>query len=188
MDKKLKNDLINLLKIIRNKKMTENIKLININDNKDLIIKGVMFDTGHTCYHTYEKIEDVITGLIVSATNYGIYYKDEFIGIISVFYHYYKDLTRLELSMSIKEGYRSKGIGKVCYDYILNKYFKSEGVKSIHLSIREDNIKSRMLAEKCGFKLYKGYKCDNTFINKNGNRISQVQYLLKKKDYVNYIH
>lgn len=182
MDKE-KINLINMLKVVRNIKIQENIKLIDINNNKDLITKAVKFDDKHTCYHSYNNIEDVITGLMVSANNYGIYYKDEFIGIISVFYHYYKDLTRLELSISIKNEYRNKGIGKYCYDLILNNYFEKESIKSIHLSIREDNIKSRMMAEKCGFKLYKGYKCDNYFTDLDGNKIPQVQYLLKKKDY-----
>lgn len=184
MNKELKADLISLLKIIHNKKIIENLKLVDITNNKDLITKGVMFDDEHTCYHTYSRIEDVITGLMVSADNYGIYYKDEFIGIISVFNHYYKDLTRFELSISIKNEYRNQGIGKYCYDYILDNYFKKDKVKSIHLSIREDNVKSRILAEKCRFKLYQGYKCDNTFIDLKGNKIPQVQYLLKRKDYV----
>jgi len=180
MSKKM--ELINLLKNIRDEKLRESIILININDKK-LIEKGISFDNKKTCYHSYDNIEDIITGLIVSANNYGIYYCDEFIGIISVFYHYYKDLTRLEMSISIKEGYRGKGIGKHCYDLIISDYFENSDVKSIHLSIREDNIKSRKLAEKCGFKLYKGYKCDNNFIDTDSNAIKQVQYLLTKKDY-----
>jgi len=112
------------------------------------------------------------------------FYKDEYIGIISAFYHHYKDLSRLELSISIKKEYRNSGIGKLCYDYIIGGYFEEENIKSIHLSIREDNIKSRMLAEKCGFKLYKGYECDKNFTDLEGNKIPQVQYLLKKKDYI----
>ena len=122
---------------------------------------------------------------MVSADNYGIYYNDKFIGIISVYYQYYKDLTKLELSICIKNDYRSIGIGSICYDYIIDNYFKKDNIKSIHLSIREDNVKSRQLAHKYSFKKYEGYKCDNYFIDINGNTHSQVQYLLKKKDYKN---
>jgi len=175
--------LINTLKQIRNIKMYEDIDLIDINGNRDLIVQGILFDDEHTCYHSYNSLEDMITSLLVSSCNYGIFYKNEYIGIISAFYHYYKDLSRLELSICIKKEYRNSGIGKLCYDYIIGGYFDEENIKSIHLSIREDNIKSRMIAEKCGFELYKGYKCDNYFIDLEGNIIPQVQYLLKKKDY-----
>lgn len=112
MDKDIKNKLINLLKTIYNKKIREKIKLVDINKDEELIIKGIMMDDEHTCYHDYNTFEDIITGLMVAANNYGIYYEDKFIGIISVFYHYYKDLTRLEFSISIQKEYRNKGIGK----------------------------------------------------------------------------
>lgn len=181
MDKK--QELINLLKSIRNEKLSDVISLRYIDNNRELIEKGILFDNEKTCYHSYNDIEDVITGHVVSANNYGIYYCDEFIGIISVFYHYYKDLTRLEMSISIKDKYRGKGIGKYCYDLIISSYFENSDIKSFHLSIREDNIKSRKLAEKCGFKLYKGYKVNDNFVDSEGNIIPQVQYLLKKQDY-----
>ena len=52
MDKILKEKLVNLLKNICNKKIIQNIKLVNINNNKELILKGIMFDNEHTCYHS----------------------------------------------------------------------------------------------------------------------------------------
>lgn len=184
MDKILKEKLVNLLKNMYNEKIIQNIKLVNINDNKELILKGIMFDNEHTCYHSYETLEDIIIGLMIAANNYGIYLENEFIGIASVFNHYYKDSTRLEISISIKHEYRNKKIGKYCLNNIINNYFEDPKNKSIHLSIREDNIKSRKMAEGCGFKLYKGYKCDNIFIYNKKNVIPQVQYLLKRKDYI----
>ena len=177
-------ELINVLKKVRNIKMHENIDIVCINNNRDLIEEGISFDDEHTCFHSYNTLEDMITSLMVSNATYGIFYKGEYIGIVSVFYHHYKDLSRLELGISIKKEYRNSGIGKFCYDNIINAYFKDKSIKSIHLSIREDNIKSRMLAERCGFKLYNGYKCDKYFKDLKGNKFSQVQYLLKKKDYI----
>lgn len=184
MDKILTEKLINVLKKECNQKIIQNIRLLNINNNEELIRKGVSFDDEHTCYNNYENIEDVITGLIVSADNYGIYLEDEFIGIISIYNQWYKDLTRYEISICIKNEYRNKNIGKYCFDYIINNYFKKPDIKSIHLSIIEDNIKSRRVAENCGFKLYPGYKNCNFFTDLNGNIIPQVQYLLKRKDYI----
>jgi RimJ/RimL family protein N-acetyltransferase len=99
-------------------------------------------------------------------------------------YQHYDFLEKLEMGICIKEEFRNLGIGKYCYDNLIRLAFEKKGIKSIHLSIREDNIKSRMLAEKCGFKLYKGYKCDQYFVDLEGNKIPQVQYLLKKKDYI----
>lgn len=177
-------ELVNVLKKVRNIKMHEDIDIVCINNNRELIEEGISFDDEHTCYHSYKSLEDMITSLMVSNATYGIFYKGEYIGIISVFYHHYKDLSRLELSISIKKEYRNSGIGKFCYNVIIDGYFKDETIKSIHLSIREDNIKSRMLAEKCGFKLYIGYKYDKYFKDLDGNKIPQVQYLLKKKDYI----
>ena len=179
----LEEKLLMLLKKIRNKKIIENIKLVKI-DNKKLIEKGVLFDDEHTCYHDYSSLDDIITGLMVSADNYGIYLDDEFIGLISTFYQYYKDLTRLEISMSIKNNYRNKNIGKYCLSLIIYYYFLYTDIKSIHLSIREDNIKSIKLANNLGFNKYPGYKCDNVFTDVDGKVYNQVQYLLKKKDYI----
>ena len=184
MKENLEEKLINLLKKIYNEKTAQNLNLININGNEELILKGVLLDDEHTCYNNYEKLEDVITGLMISADNYGIYLENEFIGIISIFNQYYKDLTRLEISISIKREYRNKNIGKYCLENIISKYFKDSNNKSIHLSIREDNIKSRKMAENCGFKLYPGYKSCKKFIDLKGNLIPQVQYLLKRKDYL----
>ena len=184
MNNKLEQKFINILKKYCNEKIIENISLIDISDNKKLIEQGVLFDDGHTCYHDYEKLEDVIIGLVTSADNYGIYLGSEFIGIVSIFNKYYKDLTRLEISICIKNEYRNKNIGKYCLETTIHNYFKNQKNKSIHLSIREDNIKSRKIAENCGFKLYTGYKCDNIFTDQTGNIIPQVQYLLKRKDYI----
>lgn len=162
----------------------DNIKIININGNKDLITQGVLFDDEHTCYHDYLDFNDIIIGFMLVADNYGIFNNDEFIGLISIFPHYYKDLSRLEISISIKHEYRNKQIGKNCLKNIIDICFREEKNKSIHLSIREDNIKSRKMAEGCGFKLYRGYKCDDIFTDLDGNIIPQVQYLLKRKDYL----
>ena len=65
-----------------------NIKLISIKGNKDLIEKGVLFDTEHTCYHDYYDFNDIIIGLLIAADNYGIFYNDEFIGLVSICPHY----------------------------------------------------------------------------------------------------
>lgn len=183
MNQELEQRLAVLLKKVCQKKITDNIKIVNIHRDKKLILEGVLFDNENTCFHSYENIKDIVTGLRVSATNYGIYLEDEFIGLVSLFYQYYKDLTRLEMSITIKKEYRNKKIGEFSYDYIIRNYLKNTDIKSIHLSIREDNIKSRMLAEKIGFKLYPGYKSCESFIDLNGNKIHQVQYLLKLKDY-----
>ena len=67
----------------------ENLKLVKIKD-KDLILKGISFDNEHTCYNNYNNIEDVLIGLITSATNYGIYYKDELTGNIDNAFSLYR--------------------------------------------------------------------------------------------------
>ena len=104
--------------------------------------------------------------------------------MISYFYHYYKDLSRYEISISIKEKYRNSNIGYCVTNEVIRRMFLFDDIKSIHLYIREDNVKSNMLAKKLGFKEYSGYKCDKYFIDKDNNKIKNKQYLLKKKDYI----
>lgn len=180
---KKKEELIFLLKELKKKELLENLELRQI-FSRSLIEQGVLFDNDHTCYHSYENINDVIIGLFISATNYGIYYKDEYIGIISSFYQYYKDLGKIEFAICLKKEYRNLGIGKYCYDVLINEQFKNESIKSIHLTIRDDNIESRNLAKKSGFKLYPGYKSNAMFCDQLGNVYPQVQYLLTKKEYI----
>lgn len=184
MNKIVIEKLINILKNKCSEDIIKNIRLININNKEELIRKGILFDNEYTCYNNYESIDDIITGLMVSADNYGIYLEDEFIGIVSMFYQYYKDLTRYEISICIKKEYRNINVGKYCFNYVISDCFKNTDIKSIHLSIREDNIKSRKVAENCGFKLYPGYKNCKLFYNYDGTLVSQVQYLLKRKDYM----
>lgn len=177
-----KEELVVLLNELKKKELFENLelrKIISIGQ----IEEAVNFDTEHTCFHSYDNIKDIITGLFISAVNFGIFYKDEYIGMISSYYQYYKDLGRLEFCICLKDEYRNLGIGKFCYDILIRESFKNDHIKSIHLSIKEDNIGSRLLAEKCGFKLYPGYKVNNVFKDEQGNCYPQVQYLLKKKDY-----
>ena len=183
MENKLKETLASLLKQISDKKICETIELKNINYDKTLILNGILFDNENTCYYSYDKLEDIVDSLIVSANNCGIYLENEFIGIISSFYKYYKDLSKLEIMICIRKEYRNKKIGEYFLDKVIYDCFKKSNIKSIHLSIREDNIKSRRMAEKLGFKLYKGYKFRNVFIDENGNIKQNSQYLLKKKDY-----
>lgn len=180
MEKKLKEVLINLLKKVSDKKICEVIKLKNINYDKKLILNGILLDDENTCYYSYDKLDDIVDSLMISANNYGIYFEDEFIGIISSFYKYYKDLSKLEIMICIKKEYRNKKIGEYCLDKVIYDCFKKSNIKSIHLSIREDNIKSIKMAEKLGFKLYKGYRFSD-YVDENG---SISQYLLKKKDYI----
>ena len=175
--------LVNLLKKVRDKNMNYEVEIRDINSNIDLINEGISFDDEKTCFYGYDNIEDILTSLQVSTNLYGIFIKEKFIGMIGVYFHYYKDLTRLETLMCIKKEYRKRGIGTYCLNNIINYYFSGEGYKSIHISIRKDNTSSIRAAKKLGFKEYTGYKKDMIFTDKEGNKIPQAQYLLTKKEY-----
>lgn len=177
-----KEELVVLLNKIKKQELLKNLELRKIN-SIGLIEEAVNFDIDNTCFHSYDNIKDIVTGLFISAVNFGIFYKDEYIGLVSSYYQYYKDLGRLEFCICIKKEYRNLGIGKFCYDILIRESFKNDNIKSIHLSIREDNKGSRSLAESCGFELYPGYKVNDVFKDEQGNCYPQVQYLLKKKDY-----
>ncbi len=176
-----KEKLINLLKQIRLNKIYQDVSLININYDFNLIKEGILFDNENSCYYNYKTLDEMITSLSIASQTYGIYYDDEFIGMISYFHHYYKDPSRYEISISIKEEYRNSSIGYCVASEVIRRMFLFDDIKSIHLYIREDNTRSNALALKLGFKEYPGYKCDNYFTDKDNNKIKNKQYLLKKK-------
>jgi len=175
-------ELVELLKKVRNEKIKEEIELIDITNDANLIRDGVLFDDEHTCFYGYNEVEEVVDSILRIANTYGIYLEEQFVGIINVFYANYKDLSKIGISVSLKKEYRNKSIGFCSMIQILNDYFNTN-IKSVHLSIREDNIKSRRLAEKCGFVEYVGYRNYDTFTDLDGNEIPQIQYLLTKKEF-----
>ena len=119
----------------------DNIKLININGNQDLITKGVLFDDEHTCYHDYSDFNDIIIGFMLVADNYGIFNNDEFIGLISIFPHYYKDTSRLEISISIKSEYRNKKIGKYSLKHKDTYKKDKKRIKKLIKAFEDENLK-----------------------------------------------
>ena len=121
------------------------------------------------------------TCLSLATKTYGIFLDDEFIGITSFGCHYPKDLTRQEICLCLSKDYRSLGIGSICMQKMVDECFKEQQVKSIHLSIREDNTASRKVATKLGFIEYTGYKKDSSYIDLDGNIHKNIQYILKKK-------
>ena len=174
--------LVNLLKNIRYELMTNDITIISTED-ESLIRKGIQFDNGNTCYYGYNNIDEMISSVLISSNAYAIYYKEEFIGIVSVFFHSVKDLNKLEISITLNEKYRGKGIGSYLLTQVISAYFDNTEIKSFHLSIREDNTESIKLAEKLGFIKYPGSRKKDFFTDLNGNKIPQVQYLLTRKKY-----
>lgn len=61
------------------------------------------------------------------------------------------DNTSLEIGYWILPAYQNKGYAKELMSNIIEQLFKLKNIKVIRLVIREDNFKSIMLAEKCGF-------------------------------------
>lgn len=175
--------LVSDLKLYKKKLLEESLTFIDIKNDLDLIKQGISFDDNHTCFYGYDDINDVITSLVLSTDTYGIFLEDEYIAIASFDYHYYKDLTRKEVCLCIKEKYRRLGIGYLCFLKIIDECFKEPLVKCIHLTIREDNIASKKMAESLGFKEYKGYKASASFTDLDKKIIHNNQYLLKKEDF-----
>lgn len=111
-------DLVELLKKIRNEKIKEEIKLINITYDANLIRDGVLFDYEHTCFYGYNEIEEVVDSILRIANTYGIYLEEQFVGIISVFYANCKDLSKIGISISLKKNIVIKVLDFVlCFKY-----------------------------------------------------------------------
>lgn len=178
------NKLVSNLKSYNKKLLEESLTFIDIRNDLNLIIKGIAFDNNHTCFYGYDDINDVITSLVLSSNTYGIFLENEYIAIASFDYHYYKDLTRKEVCLCIKEKYRGLGIGYLCSLKIIDECFKDPLTKCIHFTIKEDNITSKKMAENLGFKEYKGYKASAIFTDFDKNIIHNNQYLLKKEDFL----
>lgn len=180
-----KEQLINLLKVIRRNLYDEsiNIKIIN-NDpmEKELINKAILFDENNTCFNGYNNINDMINYLSCYAINFAIFYKEEFIGLSSVTYKHIKDLSRLVLSLNLDKNYQNSKIGTYCVQKIVDYCFSNYDCKCFHAAIRIDNKASLKMANNIGFNEYQGYKDDKYFILGNG-KIPQKQLILKKKEY-----
>lgn len=167
---------------LKKQKILNNVEIKRI-DDINLIEKGVTFDNEHTCFQKYSNINNLARSLIFVADNYGIYYKDKYIGYACLHLQHYNFSEKLEIGICIKEEFRNLGIGKYCYDNLIRIAFEKDEIKSIHLSIKEGNEASIRLAQKCGFNEYSGYKSCAIFEDVNGNAHPQLQFLLKKKDY-----
>ena len=180
-----KNQLLNLLKVIRCNLYDENINIKIINNEpieKELIRKAILFDNGNTCFNGYDKIDDMVNYLCNCAINFGIFYKEEFIGLSSVTYKHIKDPSRLVLSLNLDKNYQNSKIGTYCMQKIMDYCFSNYNYKCFHIAVREDNIPSLKMVNNLGFKEYIGYKDDDYFIL-NNEKIPQKQFILKKKEY-----
>lgn len=150
----------------------------------EMVKEALTFDNEETCYS--DQTNDLSLNarmFLMGSTIYGIFLNFEFIGTIGAYMHNPVDKTRLELCCCIKKEYRNKHIGETALREVIEKYLNDAKIKSIHVSIREDNIASQKLAEKLQFKEYMGYKDDALFVKSDGTKIKQKQYLLKLKDY-----
>lgn len=176
-----KERLIKEIRLIKDKRLEETLFLKDIKDDLYLIKLGINMDNNSTCFYGFDDVCVMATCLSLATKTYGIFLNDEFIGITSFGCHHPKDLTRQEICLCLSEDYRDLGIGSICMQKMVDECFKEQSVKSIHLSIREDNIASRNVAIKLGFTEYAGYKKDSCYKDLNGNVHKNIQYILKKK-------
>lgn len=174
------NEIIEDIRLIKDKKLEELIFLKDIKDDLSLIKLGINMDDNQTCFYGFNDVYVMATCLSLATKTYGIFLDYEFIGITSFGCHHPKDLTRQEICLCLSKDYRSLGIGSISMQKMVDECFKEQYAKSIHLSIREDNIASRKVATKLGFIEYTGYKKDSSYIDLDGNIHKNIQYILKK--------
>ena len=68
----------------------------------DLVKEGLMFDEEY-CFSTNNLDLSICTRMfLMDSTIYGIFYKNEYVGLVGVMYHHPKDKTRLEICCCIK--------------------------------------------------------------------------------------
>lgn len=165
-----------------------NIKLKFINEEDDfsnLVKKGISFDEEGMCYNDVDDIDSYIEKVKNSFVVYGIYYGNELIGISMIGQVDSLDPDKFAISINIKKEYRGKKIGSLCLPMIVDSAFSLCGAKSLHVCVRTDNAASNKIVKNMNFKLYSGYKDDETFVTKTGKVIDQNQYILDYDDYIN---
>ena len=177
-----KSKLINVLLEYKEKLLIEklNYKELDISNLEDVaIVKEVSeFDTSKKCFGDYSLFDD-----FDYYTNYAIYFENELIGFLGYTESHPKDTTRIIPCLCIKEKYRNIGIGYIIINQLLNNVFEYyDDIKSIYLTIIENNIPSIRLAKSLGFYGFPGYR-ENDYIQVNGTLEKQNHYLYKRKDY-----
>ena len=163
------------------------MKLINKVKNATQIVKqALLFDDEQTCYYKQTSDLDLNARMfLLSKDIYGIYLNNNIIGLIGIYIHNPVDKTRLELCCCLKNEYRNKKIGQKAVKKAIEFCKNKKGVRSIYVSVREDNIACQKLVSKLKFKEYPGYKDTDLSVTSNETKIKKKQYLLKLKDYHN---
>ena len=186
---------IGLLKKIKYNIISDNVSIIELCDNNqdiEYIKQAILFDNTNMCFYgsnyrdDYQSFIDDFSNYIASSSiNYAVFYQEKFIGLFMAWYHdYEKDKKRFAIGYVIDEKYRNCGIGAYAFEKFLEIIINEYDVDSIHACTRNDNEASKKLLKKFLFHRYKGYREDDFFIDKDNKKIPQLQYLLKKKDYL----
>lgn len=161
------------------------LKFINEEYNfTELIKEGISFDEEGMCYYDINDIDSYIEKVKNSFVVFGIFNNQELIGISMIGQIDNLDPDKFAISINIKKEYRGKKIGSLCLPMVVDSAFSLWGAKIIHICARKDNIPSNKIIKNMKFKLYSGYKDDEYFITKNGEKLKQNQYMLDYEDYI----
>lgn len=138
--------------------MAKNVELVKL-EKKDALFLQENFSYAFRD-SSIENLEDIIDGW-KDSLSYGIAYKKEKVGFITLGK---KPEGKLGFGVAVKEEYRGKGIAPKAFE-LAKENAKKQGYEWIVSSCSADNIASKRLHEKLGFKLIKEE------INQAGNKM-----------------
>ena len=130
-------------------------------------------------HKSVEESLNVIKNIFSQKETYAIIYEDKIVGCVGLLFYpnchqdWGKDA--VELGYWIGEEYQNRGICTKASKILVKRAFKDLNVKAIYATYYIDNIKSKRVLEKLGFKYYK----DLEITNENNQKCKAKAMILK---------
>ena len=138
-------------------------------------------------HKSVEESLNVIKNIFSQKETYAIIYEDKIVGCVGLLFYpnchqdWGKDA--VELGYWIGEEYQNRGICTKASKILVKRAFKDLNVKAIYATYYIDNIKSKRVLEKLGFKYYKDLEITN-----EDNQKCKAKAMVLNNDNINFIH
>ena len=133
-------------------------------------------------HKSVEESLNVIKTIFSKKETYAIIYQNQLVGCVGLLFYpncnhdWGKDSA--EIGYWVGEEFQNKGIATKASKILVERAFKELDVKNIYGTYNWDNLKSKRVLEKLGFKYYK----DIEKIDENNNKYKIIATVLNKED------
>ena len=133
-------------------------------------------------HKSVEESLNVIRTIFSKKETYAIIYQNQIVGCVGLLFYpncnhdWGKDSA--EIGYWVGEEFQNRGIATKASKILVERAFKELDVKNIYGTYNWDNLKSKRVLEKLGFKYYK----DIEKIDENNNKYKIIATVLNKED------